>query len=252
VVVLGAVGMPAGPGNAANLFRGYDGQANASLLKNPTGLAVDPIGQRLFLADSANPAIRVMDMGTGDISLALGRPGYYGHNLSPDDVGPVGLALATASIPGFRVVHRVHTNYEGVQRYGKYFYFNASNISGSISGVHEVRQYRSGNLLWIGLVQFYSHTLNLGPFAQACGPACTAQGVRYPEGNEQFAIPGAAEEDQWELGDVVLVVGLHANASQPLYMAEGHNFVVRMADIGSPVTPVCTSLTGSVARLNAE
>jgi len=240
-VVLGTPGVAGDRGNAATTFNGFEGNASGGLLKNPSGLALDPIGQRLYVADTSNPAVQVVDLATGTLSLAVGRPGYYDHGLSEDDIGPVGLALAEARVPGFRVIYRIHNNYEGKQRYGKYFYFNSSNVPNFQSGVHRVRQYRNDVLIWVGLVQFYNHARNLGPFAQSCGPNCMAQGVRWPEGSEQYNIPGAAAEGQWDLGDIALIPELHGEASQPLYMAEGHNYVVRTADIGSPTTPICTS-----------
>lgn len=247
-VVIGAPGMVGGAGDASRTFSGFEGNASGVRLKSPSGLALDPVGQRLYVADSANPAVQAVDLATRTVSVAVGRNGYYNHGLSQDDMGPVGLALSEPDIPGFRVLYKVHNNYEGVQRYGKYFYFNSSNMLNFSSGVHRVRQYRGNVLIWVGLVQFYNNPYNLGPFAQACGPACQAQGVRFPEGNEQRGIEGAAAEGQWEIGDIALVPELHGEASQPLYMAEGHNFVVRTADIGSPTVPICTNRSYSGAR----
>jgi DNA-binding beta-propeller fold protein YncE len=68
----GAVTTLAGTGHAA--FSGDGGPANAATLHWPHGVAVDPGGTALFIADSANHRIRRVDLASGVIVTVAGGP----------------------------------------------------------------------------------------------------------------------------------------------------------------------------------
>mmetsp|Transcript_92359 Transcript_92359/g.197910 ORF Transcript_92359/g.197910 Transcript_92359/m.197910 type:complete len:554 (+) Transcript_92359:93-1754(+) len=230
-VVLGKPGQVGGRGDAATVFRGDEGPAEDARLRCPTDLALDWPGQRLFVADSATPSIRVVDLPSQVVTMAVGRPGYYDHELTDDDAGPVGLALEESVLPGFRIEHIIHNDPDGRQVYGKYFYFNSSHeVFNFTGGVFFCRLYRRRVLLWLGLVQFFPHKQAIGPDGLQC-PQCNAQGIRYPL--------VTANTDFWELGDIIHVGDLMEAPRQKIYMAEGANFIVRVTDVATPQAPIC-------------
>jgi sugar lactone lactonase YvrE len=73
-VETGLIHTVAGNGQAG--FAGDGGPATAALLNNPNGVAVDARG-RLYIADSSNQRVRVVDLATGVIVTAVGN-GYSG------------------------------------------------------------------------------------------------------------------------------------------------------------------------------
>mmetsp|Transcript_58445 Transcript_58445/g.103918 ORF Transcript_58445/g.103918 Transcript_58445/m.103918 type:complete len:263 (+) Transcript_58445:2-790(+) len=227
-----------GPGDAGTIFNGPFGPALDARLKMPLGLALDQLGQRLYVADTADPAVRVIDLASGLLSIAATRPGYYDHKLSPNDMGPTGLVVGKASVPGFRIESIYHDPPAGgPDIFGQYFYFN-SNLGYKagpqpISGIHRARQYRRGLLLWAGYLKFYGERYGIGPTRQS-EPTLDNTGIRYPA--------PVSEIDQFEVNDTILVDGLLSEgeeAGQTLYMAEGNNHVVRKVDLTFPVKSVC-------------
>jgi DNA-binding beta-propeller fold protein YncE len=81
-----------------------DGALSASLLSGPSGLALDVAGRRLYVADSDNHVIRVIDLDAGEITTIAGTPGfadYIGENLPADESlfnEPVALLLGPGGI----------------------------------------------------------------------------------------------------------------------------------------------------------
>jgi len=239
VVVAGARGESGGRGDLGTVFNGPLGPALGARLKRPIGLTLDALAQRLYLADTADPAVRVIDLASGNISVQATRSGYYDHELSDDDLGPVGLAIEEAKNPGFVVGSIYHDPLEGGPTVmGKFFYFNPDlgYVSGfkNASGVLRARHYRRGVLIWAGYINFRHYRYGIGPTRQA-NPDLTFTGERYP--------PPVAAADQFEIGDVIFVPELASNATeeaqQVLYMAEGHQHVVRAVDIAAPVPANC-------------
>lgn len=170
-------------------------------LKEPHGLTLDPIGQRLYIADAAAPAVRMLDLTTTNISRIISMPGYYGqHYSSKFAVGPVGVYVDVANISGFMVAHNEYTIYRQ-STFGKYFYFDKTVLP-YIEGVQTVQQYRNSVMIWRGHVEFRDGVQLIGPsgFQQDC-MVCNAQGLRWP-GSE-------AEEGQFEVGDLLHIQSLH-------------------------------------------
>jgi len=266
-VVVGMPGVVGGPGDAGTKFRGTEGPATEARLRHPGGLALDPLAKRLFVADTANPAIRVVDLPSGRMTRIAERPGYYGHELSEDDVGPVGLALTESYVPGIEVLWTIHANIELLPwtTEGEYFHFDGRSVPGLIpvgttgnpypvtlppSILRMVRQYRRGVIVWLGQVRCWGKRTRLvGPQAGFPCPACTATCVKEPPG---VCIPAPCDdaEFKWDKGDVVQFLGtapgfapkteLHKEpAVQTLFMAEGHNFVVRSVNVASVTDQIC-------------
>lgn len=239
VVVVGARGQQGGRGGLDRTFIGPIGPALEARLKRPVGLVLDARAQRLYLADTADPAVRVIDLASGNVSLQALRSGYYDHGLTDDDIGPVGLALGEAFTPGFTVGSITHDPVQGGPRImGQYFYFNpnlgyASGFKNAI-GVMRARQYRAGVLRWVGYIYFRDYRHGIGPTRQAT-PDLLYTGERYP--------PPVAAPDQFEIGDVIFVPEFASNAleeaRQVIYMAEGSQHVVRSVDLTAPVPSNC-------------
>lgn len=88
--IAGMLGVPGTAGDGAR----DGGPATAARLRHPGNLALDAAAQQLYVAGSANPAVRRVDLATGAIFAAVARPGLYA---SSGDGGPVGLALDQVS-----------------------------------------------------------------------------------------------------------------------------------------------------------
>eukprot|EP00930_Biecheleria_cincta_P019631 TRINITY_DN14937_c1_g1_i1.p1 TRINITY_DN14937_c1_g1~~TRINITY_DN14937_c1_g1_i1.p1 ORF type:complete len:552 (+),score=67.96 TRINITY_DN14937_c1_g1_i1:529-2184(+) len=239
VVVAGARGQQGGRGDMGTVFNGPLGPALGARLKRPIGLTLDVRAQRLYLADTADPAVRVIDLAAGNISVQATRSGYYNHELSEDDLGPVGLAIERATTPGFTAGSVYHDPLSGGSTImGQFFYFNPNLGYGSgfknASGILRALQYRAGVLIWAGYINFRHFRYGIGPTRQS-NPDLTFTGERYP--------PPVAAPDQFEIGDVIFVPELASNATeeaqQVLYMAEGHQHVVRAVDLAAPVPANC-------------
>lgn len=119
MVVAGRPGHPGGPGDGSTFIsRSYEGKLN-----RPDGLALDAIGQRLFIGDSTK-AIRIVDLITENMTLAAVRTSFQhesGH------LGPIGLALGNTTVPGFKVESIWHNPLiGGPPTFGNYFYFQSS------------------------------------------------------------------------------------------------------------------------------
>jgi DNA-binding beta-propeller fold protein YncE len=83
-------------GNGQAGFAGEGGPATEAGLVEPNGLAVDPAGRRLFIADVADHRVRVVDLATGMITTFAGT----GQGAHSGDGGPA----AAAAVFGARAV----------------------------------------------------------------------------------------------------------------------------------------------------
>ena len=119
VVVAGRPGFPGGPGDGSTFIS----RSSEGFLNRPDGLALDVIGQRLFIGDSTK-AIRIVDLIAENMTLAAVRSSFQhesGH------LGPIGLALGNTTIPGFKVESIWHNPLiGGPPTFGNYFYFQSS------------------------------------------------------------------------------------------------------------------------------
>ncbi|MCP3059699.1 hypothetical protein LXT21_13005 [Myxococcus sp. K38C18041901] len=70
-VATGAVTTVAGKDQTTGVV---DGPATQALFKAPSGLALNPAGTRLYVADNGNHVLRALDVGTGTVSTWLGNP----------------------------------------------------------------------------------------------------------------------------------------------------------------------------------
>ena len=128
MVVAGRPGQPGGPGDGSTFIS----RSNEGFLNRPDGLALDGIGQRLFIGDSTK-AIRIVDLITERMTLAAVRTSFQhesGH------LGPIGLALGNTTVPGFKVESIWHNPLiGGPPTFGNYFYFQSSKgyASGNLS-----------------------------------------------------------------------------------------------------------------------
>jgi len=206
------------------------------------------LAQRLYIADTADPAVRVVDLTSGNLSLATTRGGYFNQGVANDELGPVGLALSTAQVPGFTIESVFNVPIDGgASLHGMYFYLNKKGRSlagGLFMGpgnpeqwappgyVHRTRQYRRGVLHWVGYVEFFDYRYAQGPTRQSF-PSLDVTGIRYPR--------EVAAEFQFEVGDVLLAPTLFQpeEATQILYFAEGYNYVVRQVELATPVASLC-------------
>lgn len=229
MVVAGRPGHPGGPGDGSTFIsRSYEGKLN-----RPDGLALDTIGQRLFIGDSTK-AIRIVDLITENMTLAAVRTSFQhesGH------LGPIGLALGNTTVPGFKVESIWHNPLiGGPPTFGNYFYFQSSKGYASpktATGVLRSRHYRKGVLLWVGYIQFFGERYGIGPTRQS-SPELDNAGIRYP--------PPVSAEGQFQIDDIILVPELldpGEEARQMLYMAEGHSYTVRSVDLGAPANSTC-------------
>merc|ERR1712107_145513 len=97
--VLGTLGKVAPPGDGAQV----NGPASDALLRNPTGVALDPLAQRLYVAESSNAAILRVDLASGQVYTSVARGGLgrgvpslprrfsEKDNKAVPDAGPVSL-----------------------------------------------------------------------------------------------------------------------------------------------------------------
>ncbi|CAJ1356720.1 unnamed protein product [Effrenium voratum] len=235
ILVVGQPGSPGGPGNGATFI----GPALQSQLRRPDGLALDAMAQRLYVGD-ATAAVRVVDLATGVLTLAAVRASFgasFGTGQG-EEYGPIGLALGTSRVPGFRVDSTYHVPLEGgASRFGEYFYFQSTiGYQGgykNATGILRSRQYRKGVLRWAGYIRFYGARYGIGPTRQST-PHLDNTGIRYP--------PPVAFEGQFDINDTILVpelLGPEEQATQMMYLAEGHSYTVRSVDIGVPANSSC-------------
>ena len=74
----------------------------------PVGIGIDTIGGNLYVADSRNNMIRVINIATGSVSTVLGQvsPGYGdGDSTIASFNSPRGLAVYSTGAPGNEIVH---------------------------------------------------------------------------------------------------------------------------------------------------
>ena len=134
VVVAGRPHHPGGPGDGSTFISpSVEGKLN-----RPDGLALDVIGQRLFIGDSTK-AIRVVDLITETMTLAAVRSSFQhesGH------LGPIGIALGNTTVPGFIVESIWHNPLiGGPPQFGNYFYFQSSKgyASGDLKDFKDIK-----------------------------------------------------------------------------------------------------------------
>jgi len=242
------------PGRAGSL--GDDGSIDGgyalnAVLNAPSDVVIDTMARRLYISDSANPVVRSVDLRTMPhrIDVPVARSGFYSGRGFGDQIGPVGLALDAAELPGFEVLWIMHT-FDDKSVWGKYFYIDTSRVPSFFDEgderVHSVRHYRKGVMIWNGHLRFIKGLLYIGEHptlgeAGAC-PTCTAQGLREPDHDDPDSYPLA---DQWEIGDIIHIVGVHPEAVQNLYMAEAPNHVVRYANMAAPKPWICSNTLAS-------
>jgi len=85
----GVITTIAGNGNAG--YNGDGGPATAASLFDPSGVALDPAGGLLYIADEANARVRAVDLATGIITTVAGT----GTRFSSGDGGPASSASLT-------------------------------------------------------------------------------------------------------------------------------------------------------------
>ena len=86
-------------GSGAAGFAGDGGSAAGALLSSPRGLALTPPGDRLYIADSGNHRVRVVDVRSGTIRTfaGTGSPIFTGELLDAGDTSlaePLGVAVS--------------------------------------------------------------------------------------------------------------------------------------------------------------
>jgi DNA-binding beta-propeller fold protein YncE len=65
-------------GGAISGYSGDGGPALLALLNGPRGIAVNPSGTKVYICDTANHLVRVIDVGTGIITRVAGTPRVFG------------------------------------------------------------------------------------------------------------------------------------------------------------------------------
>jgi len=88
----GSTGLLAGSGNGLFDFGDVDGVGREALLQHPLGVAFD--GNRLFVADTYNDKIKVIDPETGAVSTLAGGEAGWADGASPRFYEPGGLHFA--------------------------------------------------------------------------------------------------------------------------------------------------------------
>jgi sugar lactone lactonase YvrE len=78
----------------------YDGPADQAALAQPSGLALDPVAQRLYFADAETSSIRYLDLTAKTVHTLVGKGLFvFGDVDGPADAArlqhPLGLALST-------------------------------------------------------------------------------------------------------------------------------------------------------------
>ncbi|CAE7941902.1 unnamed protein product [Symbiodinium sp. KB8] len=88
-------------------------------------------------------------------------------------------------------------------------------------------------MIWVGYIRFFGERYGVGPTRQSY-PELDNTGIRYP--------PPVSEQGQFEINDTILVpdlLGPEEEARQMIYLAEGHSYTVRLADIAAPANSTC-------------
>lgn len=203
-----------------------EGDARLTRLTHPTDVALFQAGQRLYIADSTNPSVVFVDIIPYTVLVAIARPGLYNY-AGRKDVGPVGLALEESAVGGFTILYNIRS-FDDKTYEGRWFYFDSSEVPQLEEGVHTVSHYRNGNLVKILHLKIYKHVTYMKDKPGSC-PTCNAQGLSMESnGLKEFLI-----------GDVIYMDYYFPAARQRLYMAEGHNQVVRYSDMGQARPWVC-------------
>ena len=192
--------------------------ADVVRLTNPTDVALFQAGQRLYIADATNPSVLDCDLATMTVHVVIPRPGLYNY-AGRNDVGPVGLALESARIPGFTVLYNTRS-FDEKTWIGRWFFFDSTIVPELKAGVHTVYHYRDGNLLKILHLKIYLHIAFMAGGQDAC-PSCNAQGLN----NETFIL------NEFQIGDIIYMDYYFPKTRQRLYMGEGHNQIVRYSDL---------------------
>eukprot|EP00929_Paragymnodinium_shiwhaense_P080572 TRINITY_DN42029_c0_g1_i1.p1 TRINITY_DN42029_c0_g1~~TRINITY_DN42029_c0_g1_i1.p1 ORF type:complete len:761 (-),score=81.65 TRINITY_DN42029_c0_g1_i1:311-2593(-) len=220
--------------NEADLAERYFLPADQQKIYKPNGLTLDAQWKKLYITDEAAPAIRQLDIPTGQLSRSLAFGGRYGRHFGGAfGIGPIGIAIERTTIPGFRVEYNEHVH-QGYSDFGRYFYFNTSTAHYPGEGVYAVSQYRDGVLIWRGHIEFYDGIYKIGPVPsmQFNCPACNAQGWRWPFYTE-------ARRDQFHIGDVLHLAEYHPEVRQRIFFAEANSYTVRVADLADPPATYC-------------
>lgn len=81
-------------------FGQADGPGGSSRFNEPSGLAIDSEGNFLYVADSANNAIRRIDLSAGEVATFAGRAGHLGFDDGPKERAtfdhPAGITIGHA------------------------------------------------------------------------------------------------------------------------------------------------------------
>merc|ERR1712194_17309 len=178
--------------------------------------------QRLYVVDSSNPAVRVVELETGRISKVINLPGF--RDPTGGDDNPYGLALEDSYVDGIEVIHNAH-EYERYVSIGRYFFFIMP--AGLSQGQYTALHYRNGVLLWKGHIQIFS-PISEGKVGCVDGLVREQRPNECPQCNAVGRWDKMVETDvgQWRLGDIVHIPKFHTPSRQMLYTAEGYNGVI--------------------------
>jgi IPT/TIG domain len=174
-----------------------DAQGTSAAFDQPIGLAIDPISNLLYVADSRNNAIRTIDLTTASVSTIAGsgQPGSKDGDISNGDAvnatfnSPRGLALVTSGSAGSETVYLFVADYsnnkirEIILNYGAASVFTLAGNSGNAPGFTNIPATFNGpNSVCIG----YDRSGNRELFiADASNHA-----IRYSTSDPVSALPG--------------------------------------------------------------
>ncbi|MGC9342091.1 MAG: T9SS type A sorting domain-containing protein [Bacteroidales bacterium] len=141
----GTVSVVAGTGSA-----GYDaaqegGPATSAQLKDPEGIAFNADESLMYINDKSNYVIRVVDMGTGNISLYSGQPGSRG-----EVTGEIALLEAQYRDNRAIAVDADGNVYVGSSRYHKIYKLDGTNATVFAGGFSSpLGLLYAGGLIWV-------------------------------------------------------------------------------------------------------